>query len=136
MRRNKRSVLVEWGDCDPGGFVFNPRYFAWFDASVHALLVAGQLPYDELSARHGINGMPLAETRARFLAPLRYGDSITLETEVIKLHRCAFDLHHRVSKADTPVAECFETRVLTALNVEQGRSRAFPLPQELVACLS
>lgn len=136
MRKNKRTVLVEWGDCDPSGVVFNPRYFAWFDASLHALLATGRLTYDELAARHGIDGMPLVETRAKFVAPLRYGDSVLLETEVTKLHRCAFDLHHRASKNDVVVAECFETRVLTAFDVEQGRSRAFPLPQELTACLS
>jgi 4-hydroxybenzoyl-CoA thioesterase len=136
MRTNQRNILVEWGDCDPSGVVFNPRFFAWFDASLHALLATGKLTYDGLAARHGIDGMPLVETRAKFFTPLRYGDSIVLETEVTKLHRCAFDLHHRVRKADVLAAECFETRVLTAFNLEQGRSRAWPLPRELVACLS
>ncbi len=136
MRKNERSILVEWGDCDPSGVVFNPRYFAWFDASMHALLTAARSGYDVLVARYGIDGIPLVENRAKFMAPVRYGDSIRLEAAVTKLHRCAFDLHHRVWKGDVLAAECFETRVLTALDREQRRSRATPLPEALVASLS
>ncbi|HEY4773580.1 MAG TPA: thioesterase family protein [Xanthobacteraceae bacterium] len=136
MRINRRSVLVEWGDCDPSGVIFNARYFAWFDASLHALLASGGLSFDGLVARHGIDGLPLVETSAKFFTPLRYGDSVVLETAVTKLHRCAFDLHHRVHKADRLAAECFETRVLTAPHPDEGRSRAHPLPQDLVACLT
>ncbi len=39
---NRRAVTIEWGDCDPAGIVFYPRYFAMFDASTAALFaVAG-----------------------------------------------------------------------------------------------
>ena len=30
---NTRKVRIEWGDCDPAGIVFFPRYFEMFDAS-------------------------------------------------------------------------------------------------------
>jgi len=33
MLINTRIVRVQWGDCDPAGIVFYPRYFEWFDAS-------------------------------------------------------------------------------------------------------
>ena len=35
--RNTRKVRIEWGDCDPAGIVFYPRYFEMFDASTSAL---------------------------------------------------------------------------------------------------
>src|ERR1017187_5514616 len=35
--RNTRKVRIEWGDCDPAGIVFYPRYFEIFDASTSAL---------------------------------------------------------------------------------------------------
>ena len=35
--RNTRKVRIEWGDCDPAGIVFYPRYFEIFDASTAAL---------------------------------------------------------------------------------------------------
>ena len=33
MASNARTVRIEWGDCDPAGIVFYPRYFAMFDHS-------------------------------------------------------------------------------------------------------
>ena len=32
MLTNTRVIRVQWGDCDPAGIVFYPRYFEWFDA--------------------------------------------------------------------------------------------------------
>lgn len=32
MLINRRTIRIEWGDCDPAGIVFYPRYFEWFDA--------------------------------------------------------------------------------------------------------
>lgn len=26
---NRRTIRIEWGDCDPAGIVFYPRYFEW-----------------------------------------------------------------------------------------------------------
>ena len=37
MRVNTRTVIVEWGHCDPGAIVYFPRYFEWFDAGTAAL---------------------------------------------------------------------------------------------------
>ena len=38
MLVNKRTVRIEWGDCDPAGIVYYPRYFAIFDHSTaHAV---------------------------------------------------------------------------------------------------
>ena len=34
---NSRTVRIEWGDCDPAGIIFYPRYFEIFDASTAAL---------------------------------------------------------------------------------------------------
>lgn len=31
MLTNRRTVRIEWGDCDPAGIVYFPRYFAIFD---------------------------------------------------------------------------------------------------------
>jgi len=32
MLKNTHTQTIEWGDCDPAGIVFYPRYFAYFDA--------------------------------------------------------------------------------------------------------
>ncbi len=35
MLKNVHRIRVEWGDCDPAGIVFYPRYFEWFDRCTH-----------------------------------------------------------------------------------------------------
>ena len=37
MLSNSRSVRIEWGDCDPAGIIFYPRYFKIFDIRHHAV---------------------------------------------------------------------------------------------------
>ena len=35
--RNTHRLRIEWGDCDPAGIIFYPRYFEIFAASTAAL---------------------------------------------------------------------------------------------------
>ena len=41
MLVNTRTVRIEWGDCDPAGIVYYPRYLAFFDACTSALIERG-----------------------------------------------------------------------------------------------
>src|SRR5437773_7669401 len=38
MLTNRRTIRIAWGDCDPAGIVFYPRYFAMFDHSTVLLV--------------------------------------------------------------------------------------------------
>jgi 4-hydroxybenzoyl-CoA thioesterase len=136
MLTNKRTVPVEFGHCDPSGIVYNPNYFIWFDFSVHALLARGGLSLKSMIAEFGIDGIPVVEYRAKFLAPVRWGDELLIETSVVKLNRCAVDIQHRVFNAGVLAVECTETRVCTALDPQQGRVTARAWPEKVVAQLS
>lgn len=136
MLTHRRTVTVEWGDCDPNGIVFNPNYYAWFDASLHALLKSIGLSLPRLMAEDGVDGLPLAENRTKFLLPARFGDVLTIETTVVAVHRCAFDLRHRVFKGETLVVDYTETRVLTMFDTVSERIRAQALPAAMARLLS
>lgn len=136
MLSNTVSVHVEFGHCDPSGIVFNPNYFIWFDFSVHALLARAGTSLKALIGEYGIDGIPLVDNRARFMAPSRWGDDLVIETRVVALRRCAFELAHTVRNGDALAVECAETRVWTALDPAEGRVRAAPLPPGLIAMLS
>jgi len=135
MLANTRIVPVAFGDCDPSGIVYNPNYFVWFDLSVHALLERGGLSLKGLMAEFGIDGIPVVEYKARFLAPARWGDELTIETNVTGLHRSAFDIKHQVFNAGVLAVDCSETRVCTAHDPGEGRARARPLPDAVVEIL-
>jgi len=135
MLIGKRKVLIEWGDCDPAGIVFYPRYFAFFDAATgHLFRTAGLEKYD-LRKRYDIVGFPMVDTRASFKIPSRYGEVIEIETQVSRFKRSSFDITHQVFKEDGRLAiECWETRVWLGEHPEQPRPR--PIPQEVIDLLS
>jgi 4-hydroxybenzoyl-CoA thioesterase len=136
MLTNRRKVTIEWGDCDPAGIVFYPRYFAMFDTSTAALIQAatGRTKY-QLLEDHDIVGWPMVDTRARFIIPSRFGDEITIETEATELRRSSFDIRHRVLKGEDEALaiEASETRVWVGKDPEKpGGIASRALPETLV----
>ena len=127
------TVRVEFGDCDPAGIVFYPRYFAMFDHST-TLLIERTLGMSkhQLYETYKFAGYPMIETRARFLLPTRFGDDVVIETSLSAVGRSSFELTHRLTKDGELAAEGFETRVWTVHDpARPGRLKAEPIPQQL-----
>jgi 4-hydroxybenzoyl-CoA thioesterase len=110
---NRRTVRIEWGDCDPAQIVFYPRYFAMFDGATQELFRAALgKPKIEWVKEHGIIGIPMVDTKAKFIVPSRYGDDIVIESRVARFGGASFDIVHRVFRSGGVLAiEGFETRV-------------------------
>lgn len=137
MYTNTRHVTIEWGDCDPAGIVFYPRYFAFFDSSTQAMFASVGLPKFELQRIYDIVGYPMVDTRAKFYIPSKYGDDVTIETTVTAFRRSSFDVHHRLMKGDKIAVEGFETRVWVARDPENPEGiKALPIPAEVIAKFS
>jgi len=135
MLVNTRTVRIEWGDCDPAGIVFYPRFFAMFDASTTALFerALGMSKYRFLQ-RYGVIGYPMADTRARFILPAKFGDDVVIETTVKEFRRTSFDVEHRLTNGGELAVENFETRVWAARDpADPERLKAVPIPAEVVA---
>jgi 4-hydroxybenzoyl-CoA thioesterase len=132
---HRRALTIEWGDCDPAGIVFYPRYFAMFDASTATLFQAALGMTKIAWTRHyGMLGIPMVDTRAKFHIPSAYGDEVVIESRVTAFRRSSFDVTHRLLKADEALAvEGFETRVWTVLDGQTGRIRSAPIPPEVIA---
>src|SRR5262249_29710616 len=111
MLTNTRAIRIEWGDCDPAGIVFYPRYFEMFEPCIATLFerATGMTKYQMLRA-YQFAGYPVVEARAKFSAPAKYGDDVVAETTISEFRRSSFDVHHRVFNADKLAVEGFETR--------------------------
>jgi len=134
MLTNIRIILIEWGDCDPAGIVFYPRYFAWFDAATAALFAAAGLPIHKLFPDYGLAGMPMVDTRARFFEPARFGDEVRIESTIAEFRRSSFDVRHRLLRGDALTVEGFETRVWTIWDSDNpGRLKSASIPAEVIA---
>ncbi|HLC08186.1 MAG TPA: thioesterase family protein [Methyloceanibacter sp.] len=135
MLTNTRTIRVQWGDCDPAGIVYYPRYFEWFDASTILLFekATGMTKVKMLEKYEGA-GLALLEARAIFKVASHYGEDIDIETQVTEFRRSSFFLRHKVTKAGVLALEGYETRLWTVRDPKNNnRLRSGAIPPEVLA---
>jgi 4-hydroxybenzoyl-CoA thioesterase len=133
MLVNKRTIHIEWGDCDPAGIVYFPRYYEYFDACTSALFERAGLPKQEMIEKYKILGIPLVETRSRYFVPTTFGDKVTVESRVTEWGRSSFSVEHKLFKGETLAVEGFEKRVWTVrVPGDPKRLRSEAIPREVV----
>lgn len=134
---HRRTFRIEWGQCDPAGIVFYPKYLEIFDSGTAQLFARTGLSAAEMRGVYGIIGMPLVEQGAKFLRPCRFDDEVTIESEAGEWGRASFVVKHRIFNRDRLAVEGFEKRVWAATDANRpGQIRAVAIPLEVVACLS
>ena len=132
-----RNTRIEWGDCDPAGIVFFPRYFAMFDSCTTGLFsqALGMSKFDFIK-HYEFAGYPMVDTRARFLKPTKFGDDVVIETTIAEFRRSSFDVRHRLSYKGELAVECFDTRVWVARDPnDPEKIKAKPIPPDVIAKL-
>jgi 4-hydroxybenzoyl-CoA thioesterase len=137
MLVNIRNVRIEWGDCDPAGIVYYPRYFAIFDACTSALIerALGMTKHDYLKT-YDFSGHPLVNAHSRFIIPTRFGDDVTIESTVAEFRSSSFDVRHRLRKNGALAVEGLETRVWVKGDATKGTMKAAPVPQAVIDLMS
>lgn len=127
---NTRQVRIEWGDCDPAGIIYYPRYFEIFDAATAALFEAalGMTKF-QMFKTLPFSGFPLVHTHAKFIAPTRFGDDVIVDTK-ITFGRTSFEIEHKLSHNGELCVECEEKRVWVLRDAE-GRLKSHPVPDEV-----
>jgi len=131
----RRTLTIAWGDCDPAGIVFNPRFFEMFDASSWLLFEAalGAEAHD-LIRSYGIVGIALVDAKANFLRPAKFGDTVEIASRVTSFRRSSFDVEHKLTAGGALCAEASETRVWAVRdNTDPNKIATAPIPKEVVA---
>jgi 4-hydroxybenzoyl-CoA thioesterase len=134
---SQKRIVVEFGDCDPAGIVYNPQYLRWFDACTSALFSNAGIPYKDIFKAHGGIGIPIVNVQARFLLSSTYGDELRAESTVTRWGKSSFDVRHRFLKGGALAVEGLETHVWAERipdDPERIRSRA--IPPEVIERLS
>ena len=134
MLTNTRLIRVQWGDCDPAGIVFYPRYFEWFDAcSILLFEKATGMTKIRMLEKYGGAGLALLEARAVFKVASQYGEDLQIETQVTEFRRSSFFVQHKVTKGDTLALEGFETRLWTVRDpADPKRLKSARMPAEVL----
>ncbi len=135
MLVNRRTIRIEWGDCDPAGIVFYPRYFAHFNECTIALFEAAGLPKKrQMLKDFKMAGFPMVECKARFLIPSRFGDDVVVESRIAEWRRSSFDVEHKLFRGSDLSVECFETRVWAIPDpADPERIKGEAVPEEIRA---
>jgi 4-hydroxybenzoyl-CoA thioesterase len=134
---NRRTLKIEWGQCDPAGIVFYPQFLKIFDASTGHLFARTGLSASEMRKKYSILGMPLVEQGTRFLKPCRFDEEIVVESEVEEWGRTSFTVRHRILNQGQLAVDGFEKRVWASADPAQpGRIKPQPIPAEIIAALT
>jgi 4-hydroxybenzoyl-CoA thioesterase len=137
MFSNTSWRMVVWGDCDPAGIIFYPRFFDVFDAATAELMKAATgLARFELIAREAVVGWPMVDTRAVFHAPVRFDDHVRIETRVTRLGRSSFDVEHTLWLDEVLCVTGYETRVWAARGEGRQALSPRPIPEPIRARLA
>jgi 4-hydroxybenzoyl-CoA thioesterase len=138
MLTNTRQIRVQWGDCDPAGIVFYPRYFEWFDACTILLFEkATGMTKIEMLERYKGAGLALLEARATFKIASHYGQDLEIVTRIAEFRRSSFLVEHKVTKLGDLALEGFETRLWTERDPSDPRRiKSAPMPPDIRAAFT
>ena len=133
MLTTRRNILIEWGDCDPAGIVYFPRYFEMFDGCTAGLFAAVGLAYEKISTDEMIV-LPMVDIHSKFMIPSRFGDEVMVETTITEFRRSSFLVRHRLYKGNELAIECEETRVWAGKHPDDPRRlKGKAIPAEVIA---
>ena len=134
---NRKTIQIEWGDCDPAQIVYFPRYLAYFDACTTALFKKAGLPKRQMLKTYEIVGIPLVDLRASFKSPSRFSDTVIVESEITEWRRSSFCVRHRLFNKNVLSVECVEIRVWAAVSqADPEQIESKPVPREVVEMFS
>src|ERR1700722_2761055 len=130
---SKRKILIEWGDCDPAGIVYFPRYFEIFDSCTAGLFAAAGLPYETVTTQEMVV-LPMVDIHSKFMIPSKFGDEVIVESTITEFRKSSFLVRHRLYKGDVLAIECEETRVWAEKHPDEpGRLKGKTIPIEVIA---
>jgi len=120
-----REVLVRFGDCDPAGIVFYPRYFEMFNNLVEDWCAQGLgASFRELHQERGL-GVPTVSIQTEFVATSTLGDVLRAELSVLKIGGASITLAIRLVGEDG-ADRVRATLVLVLMELKTKRATRIP----------
>jgi len=128
-----RSVQVRFGDCDPAGIVFYPRYFEMFNNLVEDWCADGLgTSFRELHGVRGL-GLPTVSIQTDFVASSKLGDVLRAELSVTKIGASSITVAIRL-RGEDGAERVRATLVLVLMDLKTARATRIPEPMR--ACIA
>ncbi|NIJ09262.1 4-hydroxybenzoyl-CoA thioesterase [Sphingomonas vulcanisoli] len=131
MFAHVHSHVIEWGECDPAGIVFFPRFLEMFDVATAFMFEAATgMSRAKLVSHYGILGWPIVSCQVDFRATARFDDRVTIHSEIRRLGRTSIEIAQVIRRDDIVCVETTGTRIWAKYG-EEGAVVPEPLPAEL-----
>ncbi len=122
------QILVRFGDCDPAGIVFYPRYFEMFNNVVEDWCANGLgINFRELHMTRGL-GLPTIHIETDFIAPSELGDVLQATLQVEKVGGSSITLAIRLRG---PSGKERVRAKLILVMMDLQKCRAVPISEEM-----
>lgn len=123
MARFAATRVLRFGDCDPAGIAYFPRYFDLLNGVVEDWWGAMGHPWKIVFGRRRI-GLPTVRFEVEFRAPAFLEDELRFLLSVTRVGGKSVDLDHAVRRDGALLWRASQTLVVTSL--ETHRSIAWP----------
>jgi 4-hydroxybenzoyl-CoA thioesterase len=134
---HEHRIDVRFGDCDPAGIVYFPRYFDYFHQAMETWFDALGGPAYAAFITQQRRGLPTVHTEADFASPARFGEALVIELRVLRIGRTsmeiAFVVRGAASVDDTRATGRSVVVVMDLEPTSPAFRRAVPLDDELRA---
>ena len=131
---HRHRLEVHFGDCDPAGIVYFPRFFDFFHRAMESWFGdALGLAYDQLILEDKI-GFPAVHTEADFRSPCRFGEALVIEVRLARMGRTSLTLAYEVmgeAQDDTRLTGQTVCAVMDLDPEHETHMRAVALPGSL-----
>ena len=117
---------VRFGDVDPAGIVFYPRFFGLVNELVEDWFAALGHPFAAMHVDRR-KGVPTVRLESEFIAPVRMGQTLNQSLGVDAIGRSSCHLKHLAAVGDAIVARFDQTIVYADLKT----MKAEPWPEDL-----
>lgn len=120
------ELPVRFGEIDQAGVVYYPRFFHYFHQAFEEWF--GQalgVSYPDLVLKEGI-GFPSVRVESEFLSPLRYGDRVRVEIEVLAVGRASLTLRYELYRVPGDILSARATIKTAAINNASFTSAPIP----------
>ncbi len=120
MLQNITTLRVRYADTDKMQFVYNGKYFEYFEVGRTELLRSVGLPYKEIEAK-GYQ-LPLLEAGIKYKNAGRYDDLLEIESTLSEIPRPAIHIDYVIRRTGTNeiVAEGFTKHVFIKVDTKKA----------------
>ncbi len=122
------EIPVRFGETDPAGVVYYPRFFHYYHCAFEEFFGACHgASYATWTQTHQV-GFPTRRVESDFSSPLRYGDTAVITVTIPRLGDRSLDFHFSLATHDE---RAIATSLTSKVCVDMGTFESRPIPDEL-----